>query len=149
VKTSVDMRNMKHVFVGWVDMNPDAWTLLDYDTKAEWTEVINSLNDYLVQQLKAEYLPDRIIAAAKNKEDENAAGNDLYIRFSDVVVDKKYRLHLSIHFIDPKTNTEIATIPDDTYTGRVCGLVGCMHKSLNKVGVRLNAEMTTAPQGKK
>jgi hypothetical protein len=39
-------------------------------------------------------------------------GYDLYIRFSDVLIDYgKYHLYLSIHFIDPKTNAEIRSIP--------------------------------------
>ena len=71
---------------------------------------------------------------AKNKGDENAAGNDLYIKFTNVSEDKGYRLHIAVHFIDPKTNTELAVIPEDQYGAHLCGLVGCMEKELGKVG---------------
>jgi hypothetical protein len=145
-KTShVDMSHMDHIFVGWVDMNPDSWKLLDYDTKKEWADVIDSLNEYFHEELKTVYLPGKTLTVAKNKDDENAAGNDLYIKFTDVSVDKGYRLHAAIHFIDPKSGAEIAAIPLDSYRGRVCGLVGCMQKSLNKIGEKLNKEIMVAP----
>ncbi len=144
-KTTVDMRNMNRIFVGWVDMNPDSWRLLDYDTRSEWSDVIDSLNEYFREELKAEYLPGKTITAAKNKDDQNAAGNDLAIKFTDVSVDKEYRLHAAIHFIDPKTNTELTSLPLATYRGRVCGLVGCMKKSLDKIGKKINVEVTSAP----
>ncbi len=145
MKTTVDMRSRNHIFVGWVDMNPDSWRLLDYDTKKEWSDVIDGLNEYFREELQSKYLLGKTLTAAKNKDDQNAAGNDLYIKFTDVSVDTEYRLHAAIHFIDPKTNTELTSIPLATYRGRVCGLVGCMQKSLNKIGKKLNIEITSAP----
>lgn len=144
-RTTVDMRNRSRIFVGWVDMNPDSWRLLDYDTKKEWSDVIDGLNEYFHEALRSQYLPGKTLTAAKNKDDQNAAGNDLYIKFTDVSVDNEYRLHAAIHFIDPKTNAELTSIPLATYRGRVCGLVGCMQKSLDKIGKVLNKELTSAP----
>ncbi len=106
-ESTVDMKNMDYIFFGWVDLDPDEWALYGYGTKAEWSDVINSLNASF-----SRCLAGRTITAAKDKGDENAAGNELYIKFSDVRIDyNNYHLILSIHFIDPKTNSEIALIP--------------------------------------
>jgi len=133
-KPAVDMSNMKTIFVGWVNLDPDTYRVLDYDTKAEWAEVINEFNAYFQDQLKTNYLAGRTLTMAKNKDDENAAGNDLYIKFTDASEDKGYRLHIAVHFIDPKTNTELAVIPAERYGAHVCGLVKCMEKEVDKVG---------------
>jgi peptidoglycan/xylan/chitin deacetylase (PgdA/CDA1 family) len=104
-ESTVDMSKMNHIFVGWVDLGADDWALWGYGNKTEWTDIIGSLNSSFSRNL----VPGRTITSAKDKGDENAAGNDLYIKFSDVRVDyNNYHLILSIHFIDPKTNSEIA-----------------------------------------
>ena len=95
---------------------------------------------------RSKYLTGRTITAAKDKGDENAAGNDLYIKFSDASFGKNYRLKLSVHFIDPKTNSEIASIPVRTYTGRLCGLVSCLEKELDEVGRKLQLEVAGKPK---
>ena len=133
-KSGVDMSNMKKVFVGWVDLSPDEYHLLDYDTKADWVAVIDKVNASFQADLQSNYLAGRTLTMAKNREDENAAGNDLYIKFTNVSEDKGYRLHIAVHFIDPKTNTELAVIPEDRYGAHVCGLEGCIEKELDKVG---------------
>ena len=43
-ETTVDMKGMNHVCVGWVDLAPDQWAAHGYDTKAEWVSVIDGLN---------------------------------------------------------------------------------------------------------
>ena len=141
-KSSVDMSNMNKIFVGWVGVDPDEYRLLDYDTKAEWITVIDNINAYFQGDLKTNYLAGRTLTMAKNKDDENAAGNDLYIKFTNVSEDKGYRLHIAVHFIDPKTNTELAVIPEDRYGAHVCGLVGCMEKELGKVGELVNKQVS-------
>jgi hypothetical protein len=141
-KSSVDMSNMNKIFVGWVGFDPDEYRLLDYDTKAEWVTVIDNINAYFQGDLKTNYLAGRTLSMAKNKDDENAAGNDLYIKFTNVSEDKGYRLHIAVHFIDPKTNTELAVIPEDRYGAHVCGLVGCMEKELGKVGELVNKQVS-------
>src|SRR4029077_6442773 len=102
--------------------------------------VINHANIAFQDTCKSKVFAGRTMTAAKNRDDENTAGNDLYIKFSDVVYDHKYLLHLSIHFIDLKTNKEIGSIPLKTYKGHVCGLEGCMNKELDKVSEDLQKE---------
>ncbi len=135
-KPSADMSNMNHIFVGWVDLDPNNFAELGY-SKAEWADVIGKANAVFQRNCQSKYLTGRTITLAKDKRDANAAGNDLYIEFSDALFDRKYRLHLSVRFIDPKTNQEIASIPLEKYTGRLCGLVSCLDKELDEVGRKL------------
>ena len=149
-ESTVDMKNMNRICVGWVDLGPDEWAAHGYATKTEWTDVIGSLNAAFASSLPAKYLPGRTITAAKDKGDENAAGCDLYIKFSDVhVAYDSYHLILSIHFIDPKTNTEIAAIPARPYYGNDWGLRGYLTEALKEVGTKLQVEVTGEQQGKK
>lgn len=148
-ESTVDMKNMNHIFLGWVDLGPEAFGILGYSTKAEWVGVIANENAIFQRNCQSKYLTGRTITAAKEKGDENAAGNDLYVKFSDVFVDMHYRIHLSIHFIDPKTNSEIASVPARNYSGRVCGLASCLEKALNKVGRELQVEVTGESKEKK
>jgi hypothetical protein len=153
-ESTVDMKNMNHIFLGWVDFSPDVWmfyqhktatrwTTGDPFTKAEWTDAMSSLNSLFQTDLRSRYLPGRTIAAAKNKGDENAAENDLYIKFSDVRIDyDNYQLFLSIHFIDPKTKSEIASIPARPYYGDASGILECLIAALDEVGTKLQVEVT-------
>jgi hypothetical protein len=135
-KSTVDMSNIKTIFVGWVDLDPDEYRLLDYSTKEDWGRDIDKANAYFQGDLKSRFLAGRTLTMAKNRDDVNAAGNDLYIKFTDVTEDKGYRLHMTIHFIDLKTNTELAVIPSDVYSahGHFCLLEGCIQIELGKVG---------------
>jgi hypothetical protein len=149
-ESTVDMSKMNHIFLGWVDMNPDEWAFHGYSTKTEWSDVIGSLNAEFLRSLQVTYLPGRTISGAKDKGDENAAGNDLYIKFSDVQVDyDHYHLILSIHFIDPKTNSEIATVPVRPYYGNDWGLRNYLKAALDEVGTKLGVEVTGELQRKK
>jgi len=145
-ESTVDMSKMNHVFVGWVDLGADDWALWGYENKADWTDVIGSLNSSFSRNL----VPGRTITAAKDKGDENATGNDLYIKFSDVRVDyNNYHLILSIHFIDPTTNAEIATIPVRPYYGNDWGLKNYLKAALDEVGTKVQVEVTGETPGKK
>jgi hypothetical protein len=95
--------------------------------------VINHANAAFQEYSQSKTFSGRTMTAAKSRDDQNTEGNDLYVKFSDVVYDHKYRLTLSVHFIDLKTNKEIGSIPVKTYTAHVCGLEGCMIKELDKV----------------
>ena len=150
-ETTPDMKNMNKVFVGWIDMGPDQWAALGYNNKEEWTDLIASLNAAFVSNLQATYLPGRTIVGAKDKDDTNAAGYDLYIKFSDVHVDyNEYHLILAIHFIDPKTNTEIGVIPVRPYYGNDWGLRGFLTEALKDVGIKLQVEVAgESGKGKK
>jgi len=145
-ESSIDMSNMNHIFVGWVDLGADDWALWGYGSKTEWSDIIGSLNSSFSRNL----VPGRTITSAKDKEDENAAGNDLYIKFSDVRVDyNNYHLILSIHFIDPKTNSEIASIPVRPYYGNDWGLKNYLKAALDEVGTKVQVEVTGQSAEKK
>ncbi|MFZ0275918.1 MAG: hypothetical protein WA254_00365 [Candidatus Sulfotelmatobacter sp.] len=136
----VDMKGMNRIFLGWVDMSPDDYHRQGYSTREEYLAVINHANAAFQEYCQSKAFSGRTMTAAKNRDDQNTAGNDLYVKFSDVVYDHKYRLTLSVHFIDLKTNTEIGSIPLKTYTAHVCGLEGCMIKELDKVSEELQKE---------
>ena len=115
-ETKPDMSTAKSVFIGWVDLSPNEWSLWGYAGKDDWAQVIKDLNLDFQNGCKGQYLTGRTVTVAKDRDDENAAGNDLYIKFSDVVIDHEYYgIRLSIRFIDPKTNTEIGSIPSRLY----------------------------------
>jgi hypothetical protein len=141
-KLTIDMSNIKTIFVGWVNLDPDEYRLLDYDSKGDWVKVIDEVNDNFQNDLKTNYLAGRSLTMAKNKDDVSADGKDLYIKFTDVSEDKGYRLHIAVHFIDPKTNTELAVIPEDRYGAHVCGLEGCIEKELDKVGELMKNQLS-------
>ena len=129
---AMDTTNMHKIFLGWVDMSPDDYSAQGYVSREEFEFVIYNANLEFQKAFQAA-LPGRTITAAKNNSDVNTEGNDLYIKFADAVFDHDYRLHVSVHFIDLKTNNEIGSIPNKKYTGRLCGLEGCMRKELNEV----------------
>jgi hypothetical protein len=138
-KAGPDLSNVQHVFVGWADMDPESYIDMGY-SKAEWEDVIRHENVVFQKKFK-EGLKLRFTAvvAAKDKSDDNTAGNDLYVKLSDVSFDTGYVLHLSVHIIDLKTNTEIASIPYRRYTGHLCGLTTCMEQEFFEVNNKLQA----------
>jgi len=142
-KTTVDMTSVKTIFVGWIDVDPDEYRLLGYSTKEDWLKDVEKANAYFQGDLKAGFPGGRTLTMAKNRDDVNTAGNDLYIKFTDVTEDKGYRLHLAIHFIDLKTNAEIAVIPSDVYkaSGHFCLLEGCMEYEVHKVGESIKKQV--------
>ena len=88
------------------------------------------------------YLIGKTIVGAKEKGDENASGYDLYIKFSDVLIDyNKYHLYLSIHFIDPKTTNEIGSLPAMPYFGNDWGLVNYLKSALDEASQKIKVEV--------
>jgi hypothetical protein len=149
-ESSIDMSHMNRVFLGWVDLEPDAWALYGYTSKADWADTIASLNAGFARSVQATYLPGRTITAAKDSENEIVAASDLYIKFSDVRVDyENDHLILSIHFIDLKTNSEIASIPVRPYYGNASGLKSYLKSALDEVGRKVQVEVTGETPGKK
>jgi len=136
----VDMKGMNHVFLGWVDISADDYHHQGYATREEYLAVINHANTAFQETCQSKSFSGRTMTAAKSKGDESTAGNDVYVKFSDVAYDHGYRLHLSVHFIDLKSNAEIGSIPLKTYTAHMCGLEGCMIKELDKVSEELQKE---------
>jgi hypothetical protein len=148
-ETTVDMKNMNRIFLGWVDMVPEDWAVHGYTNKAGWAAAIDSVNNAFQRLCQTKYLPGHTVTGAKEKGDENAAGNDLYIKFSDVRIDyDNYHLYLSIHFIDPKTNSELASIPVRPYYGDDWGFVNYLRAALDEVNVKLQVEITGGLQQK-
>ena len=135
----VDLKGMNRVFLGWVNISPDDYHHQGYATREEYLAVINHANTAF-QESCQKALSGRTMTAAKSQGDENTAGNDVYVKFSDVVYDHGYRLHLSIHFIDLKSNTEVGSIPVKTYGAHMCGLEGCLIKELDKVSEDLQKQ---------
>jgi hypothetical protein len=136
--TPVDIKNMNKVFVGWVDVSPDDYHSFGYGTKEEWAAVINGANANFQKNLSSSAaFAGKTVTAAKDKTDENTAGNDLYVKFTDVLFDRKYRLHLAAHFIDLKSNSEIGSLPLETYGAHLCTLSGCLDKELAEVGKKI------------
>jgi hypothetical protein len=136
----VDVKGMNRIFLGWVDISPDEYHHQGYSSREEYLAVINHANAWFQKSCQSRAFAGRTMTAAKDRSDENTAGNDLYVKFSDVVYDHEYRLHVSVHFIDLKTNTEIGSIPLKIYTAHVCGLEGCLDKELEKVNEALQKE---------
>jgi hypothetical protein len=93
-ETTAEMSGVNRIFVGWVDLKEDDWAMHGYSTKAEWVSEIPGLNAALTGFCGSKYLIGKTVAGAKEKGDENAAGYDLYIKFSDVLIDyNKYQLY--------------------------------------------------------
>jgi hypothetical protein len=145
---AVDLSTAHSIFIGWVDLNPSAYASLSYKSKDVWIAAINKANADFQQQCKSKYLADHTVSGAKSKEDENAAGNDLYIRFDDVIFDSSYILHISAHVIDVKENKEVATITNARYRGRLCALEGCVTKELDALSADLQAAIEPNAKGK-
>ena len=142
-ETTVDMSGRKAIFLGWVNLPADGWSLWGYESKEQWLGVIGDLNHDFQSSCKGQYLAGRTVTAAKDENDENAAGNDLYIKFSDVNIDHNYYgIRLSIHFIDPKTNTEMAAIPSRLYyEKRWFKFQLYLRAALDDVGRKVQAEV--------
>jgi hypothetical protein len=148
-KSSVDMKGMNHIFLGWVDMSPDDYHHQGYSTREEYLAVINHANTTFQTTCQSKVFSGRTMTAARGPGDESTAGNDLYVKFSDASYDHGYRLHLSIHFIDLKTNTEIGSVPLKTYKAHLCGLEGCMNKELEAVSEELRREFASGAREEK
>ena len=146
-ETTVDMSGMKRIFIGWVDMHADDWAAQGYTTRQEWVDTITLLNASFVANLMQSDLPNRTLVPAKNKDDEDARGCDLFVKFTDVKVDyDNYRLTLAIHFIDPKTGQEIGSVGAYSYSGRTTGPRGSLEVALQQVGQKLKREITGQTQ---
>jgi len=145
-ETTADMSGAKSIFIGWVDLPVAEWSLWGYAGRDDWAQVINDLNLNFKNSCQSKYLAGRTVTGAKDRNDDNAAGNDLYIKFSDVSIDHDlYGIRLSIHFIDPKTNTEVGSIPTRVYyQKRWFRFQLYMQASLEEIGQKIQAEVTGA-----
>jgi hypothetical protein len=145
-ETAADLSAAKTIFLGWVDLSPEEWSVWGYSNKEEWVNVIKDLNLDFQSSCQGKYLAGRTVTAAKDSSDENTTGKDLYIKFSDVHIDHEtYGIRLAIHFIDPKTNTEIASIPTRLYSEkRWFKFQLYMRAALDDVGEKIQVDVTGA-----
>ncbi len=142
------MAGMNRVFVGWVDVNPEPYYNMGYNTKEEYEDVILHENLKFQETLKRKCASGRTIVGAKHSLDENTAGNDLFIKFFGVFYSKKYVLDLSVHLIDLNTSTEVAAIPMKDYSAGLCTLESCLEKELDQVNRALQKELQCEQAGK-
>lgn len=140
----VDMKNVKTVFIGWVDVNPEDYHLQGYKTKEDWINVIKEANLAFQKKCQAlKGLSGRTVTAAKDRSDADPAASDLYVKFSDVNFDHKYRLHIAVHFLDPKTNNELGLIPLESYGAHFCTLSTCLDKELDEVSNEMGKQLAS------
>jgi hypothetical protein len=136
-ETTVDMSKMQRIFISGINLPTEEGALYGYD-KADWIELMAGLNQKL-----SRCVFDRDVTVAKDKDDVNPTGYDLYIKFQDVNIDYEYyHLIVGIHFIDPKTNNKIAMIPARPYYGNDWGFKGFMNAALDEVCKKLQVEVT-------
>jgi hypothetical protein len=146
------MRGMNRIFIGWVDLKEDNWVLAGED-KDYWVSTIRMLNAQILGSCQRS-LPGKTVVGAKDKGDENTAGYDLYVKFSDVLIDNGHhlipsqagRLYVSIHFIDPTTNAEIGAIPPGPYVGNAWRFVDKLRSALDEVSEKVKVELTRSPK---
>ncbi|MGA3081780.1 MAG: hypothetical protein ABSD44_10410 [Terracidiphilus sp.] len=142
-KHDLDLGGMDRAFVGWVALDPESYYDLGY-SRAEWEDVISHENLKFHQDMKRQCSGGWTVAGAKDSKDENTAGNDLYIKFSDASFSTGYVLSLSVHFINLKTNSEMASIPAHKYGGHLCGLAACLEQELDEVNRKLEEKLGCA-----
>ena len=142
------MSRAKTIFLGWVDLSPEGWSLWGYDNKETWASVISDLIWIFRARARVSISPAGGTTAKNANDDNGVAGNDLYVKFADVSIDHNYYgLRLSIHFIDPRTNTEIASIPSRLYyEKRWFKFQLYMRAALDDIGTKVQAEVTRAPR---
>ena len=148
-ETTADMSGKSKIFVGWVDMNEGDYAAHGYPSKEVWALKIQEINLELLRlcQIKLE---GKTVVGAKSKDDVNAAGNDLYIKFTDVKIDySHYHIYLAIHFIDPATNQEIGSLPDRPYFGNDWGLVNYIKNAMDEAAQKIKVEIVGAGDPKK
>ena len=137
-EATVDMSKMQRIFIGGINLPTEEGALYGYE-KADWIEMMAGLNQKL-----SRCVLDRDVTIAKDKDDVNTTGYDLYIKFQDVNIDyENYHLIVGIHFIDPKTNTKIAMIPARPYYGNDWGFKGFMNAALNQVCKKVQVEVNS------
>ncbi len=141
-ETAADMSAAKNIFIGWVGVPADDWTTLGYSDKDAWAAVIDR-NNQVFQQACRKALLGRQVTAAKSGTDEAAEGQDLQVQFADVLFDSNsYALHLSIHFLDPRSGKELASVPTRSYRGGHFSVDNCLRGALEKVAEKVGNEIT-------
>ena len=148
-ETTAEMSGKSKIFVGWVDMNEGDYAAHSYPSKEVWAGKILEINAELLRLCQVK-LEGKTVVGAKNKDDVNVAGNDLYIKFTDVKIDySHYHVYLAIHFIDPATNQEIGSLPDRPSFGNDWGLVNYIKNAMDEAAQKIKVEIVGAGDPKK
>jgi hypothetical protein len=148
-ESTIDMRGMATVFLGWVDLPIEDWAALGYEGEDEYRQVVARLNKGFQRAAQTRWLGGRKVVVAKDKDDPVAAGVALAIKFSEVLVDiEEYELQLAVHFMDARTGSELSSIPIRRYPGGVGGFERHIGKGLEQVGRKLQMEVTRVPARK-
>src|SRR5271169_2722051 len=80
----VDLKGMNRIFLGWVGISSDDYHHQGYATREEYQAVINHANAAFQEACQSKAFSGRTMTAAKSQADDSSAGNDLYVKFSDV-----------------------------------------------------------------
>ncbi|MGP8271305.1 MAG: hypothetical protein ACLQLH_14660 [Terracidiphilus sp.] len=151
-----DLSDKSRIFIGWINLDPESYFDLGY-SREEWEDVIRHENVRFQGNIESQCsrtqksvdgtnqssaATSQRVTGAKDSKDENTAGNDFYVKFEDASFSTGYVLSLSVHVIDLKTNTEIASIPAHSYGGHLCGLTGCMEQELDQVNRKLDKQIS-------
>jgi|ERR1035441_356937 hypothetical protein len=148
-ETTADMSGKSKIFVGWVDLKEDAWSIYGYSSRDDWATTVAGLNIQFLGLCQTKLVVGKTIDGAKNNGDGNAAGYDLYVKISDVLIDyAHYHLYMSIHFIDPTTNVEIGSIPARPYFGHGFGFAKYLRNALDEASQKIKVEVTGLPNKK-
>jgi hypothetical protein len=140
----VDMKNIKTVFIGWVDIDPADYHKQGYSTKEEYAKVIKGANFTFQNHCKGlQGFAGRTVTGATDRGDAGASGSDLYVKFSDVKYDHGYQLHIAVHFLDPKTNNELGSIPLKAHGAHFCTLTTCLDKELDEVSGEIEKQVAS------
>jgi len=137
---TIELNSYNHIFLGWIDLHEDHWALHGYRSSEVWSSAINRLNNAFQTSCSVNYLTDRKVTGAAFKEDENFVGNDLFIKFSDVLIDyNNYNLYLTIDFIDVKTQKILYTFPKTSYYGSAWGFENYFRAALEEVNKKIKS----------
>ncbi len=148
-ESTVDMSAAKSISFGWVDLVADDWSVHGYSQREEWETAIAAINNSFQRLAQTKWLPDRTVTGVKDVKDQNLSAQDLHVKFADVRVDyDNYLLYLSIHFFDPKTKAEIASVPLRPYYGNDWGFEKYLKAALDEVNRKIQVEITGVPAGK-
>lgn len=140
----VDMKSIKTVFIGWVDIDPGNYHQQGYPTKEDYAKVIKGANLNFQNVCKAlKGFSGRTVTGAADQSDTGASGNDLYLKFSDVSYDHEYRLHIFVHLLDPKTSNDLGSIPLETHGAHFCTLSTCLDKELEEVSAEIEKQVAS------
>jgi hypothetical protein len=55
-ETTADMSDRKTIFLGWVDLPTEGWSLWGYVNRQEWVNVIKDLNQDFQNSCQGQYL---------------------------------------------------------------------------------------------